>query len=492
MRKNKKNITISKKLLLSNILVVTIPLAIITILIIMGFVFTWFIVNYGGGIQFIDSQDFYKISGRLSQEIEKSLQQDMHTNPIDDIDLNIISDKYQLYILVTDNNDIVYEYGIKTDIDDTFIEYIESLGGTGFISNSQRELYMKNCVIDNEVFTISLILTISELSYKKINQLIGFIALILILITAISIYIVNKFLNKIITKNIVDPLSIFLESTNNIKQGQFENEIVYPYQDEFTPVFENFNAMSKILKNSEDIVALHEQNRKELLVSISHDLRSPLSSIKAYVEGLLDGVASNQETKDKYLKMIKSKSDDIDQMISKISLFSKLEMGDYVENLEVVQLDILVKDYIKLIKDEYADKNLQIKLGHISKSIVYADSYHIKSILNNIIENSLKYKSKEIVTVVISLEKENNTCFLTLKDDGTGVNESELKHLFEVFYRCDRSRHNPDKGSGIGLAIVKNAVLRMNGKVFATNAETGGLEITIRLPIYNKKGVSDE
>lgn len=477
------NMSIKKRMHLSNIFVITFPIVITIVLITFCLTLTWISIKFGNGLRFIDSEDFYKISQSIFETIEDSLEKDTSKNPIDELNLTTTPDQNGLCISISTESDLLYNYGIELAVDADLLNAIHSLGGEGFISNGSRELYIQNCTIHGQNYSIAILATCSELSYHTLKTIIFLSAFILLLAVSISIYASNAFLKKHVFNRIESSILLLSHGTKEIKHGNLTHRIHYEYTDEFTPVFENFNDMTHRLKTSLDTTELHEKSRQELLAGISHDLRSPLTSIRAYVEGLLDGIATTEEAQQKYLQTIKNKTEDMDQMISKIFLFSKLEMEDYPNKLEVVNLHALILEHTRSNQAEFLQRGLEINLGHISHCNIYADPYQVKSILNNIFENSTKYKNHEVGTLTITLEQELNHCYLNFKDNGKGVSPQALPHLFEVFYRGDPSRHNPHKGSGLGLAIVNNAVKRMNGRIVAKHVETGGLELLITLPI---------
>lgn len=224
-----------------------------------------------------------------------------------------------------------------------------------------------------------------------------------------------------------------------------------------------------------------EKSRKELIAGISHDLRSPLTSIQAYVEGLLDGIAKTPESQRRYLETIKQKAEHLAHIISQLFLFSKMELGEYPENPCRLMLDEKISETVSALKEEYRRQGLEIHM-ELAPVEISADPVYLHRILMNILENSLKYKAGGQGNLWICLERTVGGCRMSFADDGPGVPEDALPHLFEVFYRSDPSRQNPDKGSGLGLAIVANAVQRMGGGIQAFGNEPSGLVIRIDLP----------
>ncbi len=478
-----KNITIKKRLVISNILMILFPVVITALIGLICLGIIWASVRYGAGLGFEDSEDFYRASRGISMIVDRTLKEGSHKNLAED--LSVISkmlDKNAMTLSVDSYGENLYLYGNTTDFDKTLLGAVASLGGTGFVSNGSRELYVHSAEIDNTVYQIAIFATPAKMSYNSLKVVIAFSAVILLLAVIFSILLTNRFLTKFVFNKIEEPLNILSNGVKQISDGNLEYRIDYKYQDEFAPVCDNFNEMAARLKASVERTEQHEQSRKELLAGISHDLRSPLTSIRAYVEGLLDGVAKTPEVQKKYLETIKNKAEDIDRMLSKIFMFSKMELGDYPDNPELLHLDDEIRQLVRALDTEYKEKGLILSINSLVPAVVLADPDQLRRVLINIMENSVKYKIKDIGTLTISLQKDAHGYRLSLCDDGPGVPEDALSHLFEVFYRSDPSRQNPNRGSGLGLAIAANAIQRMKGTIEAKVNENGGLEIIIRLP----------
>lgn len=478
-----KKITIKNRLVISNILMIIVPVVITSFLGIICAGILWFVVTSGTGLGFNDSEDFYKASRGISMIIEKSLKEDKHANLVEDLArISGILDKNAMALSVDSSGQTLYQYGRATEADGILMEAEAILGGKGFVSNGTRELYVQQVENNGAVYRIAIFASPSELSYRTLKIVLVILAFILMFAILISILITNRFLTKFVFQKIEHPLNILSDGVRQISDGNLEHRIVYECQDEFAPICADFNEMAARLKASVELTKQHEQSRKELLAGISHDLRSPLTSIRAYVEGLLDGIAKTPETQKGYLEIIKNKAEDIDRMLSKIFLFSKIELGEYPDNPELLRLDDEVRQFIRALGTEYEEKGLILSANALVPATVSADPDQLRRVLTNIMENSAKYKIKDTGTLTIYLREDNGGYRLSLCDDGPGVPKEALSHLFEVFYRSDPSRQNPHRGSGLGLAIAANAILRMKGTIEAKTGKNGGLEIVIWLP----------
>jgi len=224
-----------------------------------------------------------------------------------------------------------------------------------------------------------------------------------------------------------------------------------------------------------------EANRRELLAGISHDLRTPLTTINGYLDGLESGVASTPEMREKYLHTIKNKTIDMKHIIEQLFLFSKLDMDEFPFSPSRFDLTRALSDMIEELTEEYAMRGLEITINGSPENIfVHADISHFRRAVINILENSVRYKEKETGRMEISFSLDSNFAQIRFADNGPGVSNDVLPNLFNAFYRADPSRHT--KGSGLGLAISAKIIDRSGGTIRAENAGSGGLAVVIRLP----------
>ena len=306
------------------------------------------------------------------------------------------------------------------------------------------------------------------------------IALFLILISMINGYLTHR-----MSKEITKPLETLGEGVRQVQANNLSYRIDYQNNDEFLPICEAFNEMAEKLEVSTTQREKDEKNRRELIAGISHDLRTPLTSIKGYLEGIETGVAATADMRKQYFYIVKNKASEMEHIIEQLFLFTKLDMDEFP--LKMRPLDIypalsyMTDDFIS----EYASRGLEIILQEMQKDIyVSADVLMLRNVIINIIENSVKYKIKEQGQIQISAEVENNFFSLRLKDDGPGVKADILPKLFDAFYRTDPSRSRP--GSGLGLAISAKIIERMGGSIQGELPASGGLTIVIKLPLVNK------
>lgn len=471
---------VKTRLYISNILMIALPVFITVMMAIGCGTAVWHIYKTGV-VGFEDSEDFYRASKGISELAEKALRSEPEKRENSLKKLSEFLDRGALSLQIVGSGKTVYSYGNEDQEDQTLLAAVALFGGEGSASGNGRSLYARSVNIDGTDYRILLFGSEAPLSYNALKNAVIIAFFVLMATLGISIWLTDRFLIRFVYRHIEEPLDILAEGVHQIRDGNLDYRILYEGSDEFSPVCDDFNEMAFRLKQSVTLTQQHEQSRRELMAGISHDLRTPLTSIQAYVEGLLDGVARTPEMQRRYLMTIESKAEDIDRMVRQIFLFSKMELDDYPYAPVVLRLDGEIEELVQSVGEEYAEKGLRIEtaLTHVS---VRADPELLRRVLTNIIENALKYKTKPIGTLRISLESDEKHCRLILADDGPGVPPEQRRRLFDAFYRSDPARRDPNKGSGLGLSIAENAVRRMGGTIWAGESDPGGLAIHIELP----------
>lgn len=235
----------------------------------------------------------------------------------------------------------------------------------------------------------------------------------------------------------------------------------------------------------EDITELRrlEQVRTDFVANVSHELKTPLTSIKGFVETLLDGAINNPPMAEKFLKIIMLEAERLTRLINDILSISKLESGMTDAPTERIQLDKMAFEVADMLRIHAEEKQVTIN-AHRNKKPVYivGNPDHVEQMLINLIENAIKYnKPGGSVTVhVFGNDREAN---LTISDTGIGIPEEHLPRLFERFYRVDKGRSRSMGGTGLGLAIVKHIVRGMNGEIEVHSKFGEGTEFLVTLPI---------
>lgn len=288
----------------------------------------------------------------------------------------------------------------------------------------------------------------------------------------------NLYLTRNLFRHISEPLNALTAGVDRIRDGDLDTPIAYSNPDEFKAACDAVDEMAARLKASLEEQQIQQQKKQELIVGMSHDLKSPLTSIRAYTEALMDGVAKDETARQRYLGTIRTKEMDMEAMVNRLFEFAKMDVSAYPVQLERVALYLAVRD----ITEAWDAAHMNITLEIPAELNVTADRELLGRILSNLLGNSEKYSGKERVHIVISARARENLVELSVRDDGIGVPPEQLPKLFDAFYRGDAARTAPGTGSGLGLAVVKKAVESMGGTVWAENGRSGGLNITFTIP----------
>lgn len=306
--------------------------------------------------------------------------------------------------------------------------------------------------------------------------------LMLALIGGIVI-VTNRLLTRFVVRSIVGPLDTLVEGVHQLRDGNLTYRILYENQDEFAAVCRDFNEMAGQLSEMVEERRKNESSRRELIAGISHDLRTPLTSIKAYLEGLEKGVAVTPQMQAKYFATIKTKVEHLEHIINQLFLFSKLDVGEFPLYLERVDLGAELRRTAEAFAAEYRSEGLDLRVeGELPRVAAKIDIAQFRNVIQNVLENSLKYTDKKRAEVVLSSRENGGKIEILLTDNGPGVAVEELDKLFDVFYRSDDSRKRTELGSGLGLAISAKVIERLGGRIHARRGSPGGLCIAIELP----------
>ena len=276
-----------------------------------------------------------------------------------------------------------------------------------------------------------------------------------------------------IYRSIASPLVKLKNATKNIKEGNLDFELEVEGDDEFAELCQDFEEMRKRLKaNAEEKIILDKEN-KELISNISHDLKTPITAVKGYVEGIMDGVADTPEKMDRYIRTIYNKTNEMDHLINELTFYSKIDTNripytfskigvtDYFNDCaEELQLELEVKG-VDLVYANYVDDGV----------LVIADGEQIRRVIHNIVTNSTKYMNKEHGIIQLRVKDVGDFIQVEIEDNGKGIAAKDLPNIFDRFYRTDFSRNSSKGGSGIGLSIVKKIMEDHGGKVWATSKE---------------------
>ena len=279
-----------------------------------------------------------------------------------------------------------------------------------------------------------------------------------------------------IYRSIAVPLVKLRKATRNIKEGNLDFVLEVEGNDEFSQLCQDFEEMRKRLKESTEEKILMDKENKELISNISHDLKTPITAVKGYVEGIMDGVADTPEKMDKYIKTIYNKAIDMDRLINELTTYSGIDNNRIPYNFHRINVADYFGDCVEEVGLDLEQRGIKLNYSNLVSpdTVVIADPEQMKKVINNIISNSVKYMDKPDGHIDIRILDEVDAIRVEIEDNGKGIAQKDLQKIFERFYRTDASRNSAQGGSGIGLSIVKKIIEDHGGYVWATAKEGEG------------------
>lgn len=340
----------------------------------------------------------------------------------------------QNYILVKEEGKTIYSYGnesLQSIGKDLLEDFDLNLNDKEFAYTNTLEndfLYFERQILNGKSYSLYFVSERSVHDEDKalesaLQSTVYFVVGSLVIFVLATSWLLSRF----ILNNILLPLRELQIGAEKIRAGELEVELHHSAQDEIKPVVETFNLMAQKLSESLREKKLQEESRKELVASISHDLRTPLTTIKAYVEGLIDNVADSPDKKLRYLQVIKKKADELNNLIEQLFLFSKMSLGEKAIPFEPINLKDMLEFFVSENLYVWQKSRAKVKLETEGNAKIMGSFLLLERILSNIIGNSIKYRSQEELECVINLRVGNKKAVLSISDNGIGVPENSLK-----------------------------------------------------------------
>ena len=286
-----------------------------------------------------------------------------------------------------------------------------------------------------------------------------------------------------IYKRILVPLDKMRIATKKIADGNFDYELDEKDFVEIPFLYNDFEKMRIKLKENEEEKILSENASRELVSNISHDLKTPLTAIRGYVEGILDGVASSPQKVRDYLTTIYNKTNDMTKLIDELLYYSRVSGNEFSYNFEKTNVKEFFDDYVKdlYLELDTIKINFSYSANVDTDTVIDIDREQIKRALNNIVANAVKYMDKKDPEIHFRVKETMDAINIRISDNGRGIDDKDLPHIFERFYRSDASRNTKLGGSGIGLSIVKKVIENHEGSVVAMSKSGVGTDMDIVL-----------
>ena len=307
---------------------------------------------------------------------------------------------------------------------------------------------------------------------EEVKQFMTYSGIAIILILALTASILVLW----IYGDIISPVKKLQEAAKNVRDGNLDFELKPEKDDEMGQLMLIFEEMSSRLKDNAEEKLRNDKESKELISNISHDLKTPITAIKGYVEGIIDGVADTPEKQEKYIRTIYTKANEMDLLINELTLYSKIDTNRIPYNFAPLSVNEYFTDCAEDLQMELESKNVEFGyFNYVDEgNKIIADPEQLKRVINNIVSNSLKYMEREHGLINLRIKDVGDFIQVELEDNGKGIAAKDLPNIFDRFYRTDASRNSSKGGSGIGLSIVKKIVEDHGGKIWATSRQGTG------------------
>ncbi|GIK37133.1 MAG: two-component sensor histidine kinase [Chloroflexota bacterium] len=288
-------------------------------------------------------------------------------------------------------------------------------------------------------------------------------------------------ISLVISRRVVTPIRQMMEVSRYIAAGHYRERVQVTSQDELGQLAHSFNQMAASLEQVEAM-------RQELIANVAHELRTPLASIKGYMEGLMDGILPLEPST---FQQIYREADRLQRLVNDLQELSRVEAGAFHLNRQPLAMTDLMVRITDRLRPQFEEKQITLQLNlPVDLPPVMADEDRVSQVLLNLIGNALQYTPDGgTVTITAKIQNlkskiQNRELLFTIRDSGIGIPPEHLPHLFSRFYRVDKSRSRVGGGSGIGLTIVKHLVEAHGGQVWAESRGTGrGSTFGFSLPV---------
>ena len=285
---------------------------------------------------------------------------------------------------------------------------------------------------------------------------------------------------------ISSPIENLTKATKNIRDGNLDFEVKVEGVQEIQELCKDFEEMRVKLKLANEEKLEADRQNRELISNISHDLKTPITAVKGYVEGIMDGVADTPEKMDRYIRTIYNKANEMDRLINELTFYSKINTNRIPYNFNKVNVREYFDDAAEELEYDLTAKNVEFEYQNAvaPEVMVIADVEQMRRVINNIVGNSVKYMDKEEKKISLHIRDAGDEIEVSITDNGKGIPSKDIGNIFNRFYRADTSRNSGQGGSGIGLSIVKKIMEDHGGRVWAESKEGEGTTMTFSLRKY--------
>ncbi|MCQ2526506.1 MAG: HAMP domain-containing histidine kinase [Lachnospiraceae bacterium] len=294
-------------------------------------------------------------------------------------------------------------------------------------------------------------------------------------ITLAILYVLSFIILIFFTVFVYRPLKKITDAAEHYADGNYHYELSVDNNDEMGYLAASLNYMA-------NTIASHEDDQKKFVANVSHDFRSPLTSIRGFLEAMIDGTIP-PEMHEKYLNIVLNETDRLTKLTNSLLTLNNLNTKGMLLELTDFNINQVIRQTAASFEGSCRSRNIAIALSLTGdEMIVHADTEKIKQVLYNLIDNAIKFSHHDsVVTVGTTVRK--NKLFISVKDTGVGIPKDEVKLIFNRFYKSDSSRGKDKKGTGLGLSIVKEIINAHNENINVISTEGEGTEFIFSLPL---------
>lgn len=477
---------IKTKLVISFCIITIVPLVLAGLTFFLFNVAQMRTIEHNYGIQDVDTygltnsiQMLNRYTKQNFEEIEKIAKAD--AGKLEDTEyltsVNAQLEEKFSYLVVRKKEKIIYNGGSDNDsVLDTLAAYgtTNPDSETGTYLDSAEEILVKQIdfTFQDHAEGSVFIITATQEMVPEIRK----ILFDLLVAVVIILFLTGVVMTIWVYRSIVFPIKKLQAAAENIKEGNLDFTVDVAGEDELGELGVTFEKMRQRLKDNTEEKLNDEKENRTLISNIAHDLKTPITAVKGYAEGIMDGVANTPEKVEKYVRTIYNKANEMDTLINELTLYSKIDTNRIPYNFAKINVVDYFTDCVEEIGLDLEAKGIGLAYYNYAAedTIIIADPEQLRRVVSNIIGNSVKYMNKQHGFINIRIKDVGDFIQVELEDNGRGIAQKDLPYIFDRFYRADASRNSATGGSGIGLSIVKKIIEDHGGKIWATSREDHG------------------
>lgn len=489
---------LKNKLIISFLMIMAIPLFLFCVFSVVLVRYQFVIIQNSYGVS-AEFTDFFPNNNKLFSQLMNNVQVKLQDEVEENSELLEDKEKLEAYcekeagkfinVVVLKGEEIYYSYKPlqQEEIEAIEKESQDDIDATGNVYLSQENTILGKAVdsafADGSRAQVYTLVKVNQW-LPELKQLVVQFILAMIFILFLTACVFTTW----IYRSVVQPIRELRQATEKIKSGNLDFQVVASSNDEMGQLCTDFEKMRQRLKESAEEKIRFDNENRELISNISHDLKTPITSIKGYVEGIMDGVADTPEKMERYLKTVYNKTNDMQRLIDELTFYSKIDTNRIPYNFRKINVSDYFGDCAEEVGLDLGAKNVVFQYANYvdEKVMVIADPEQIRRVVNNIIGNSCKYFDKEKCFINMRIKDVGDFIQVEIEDNGKGIAAKDIPYIFDRFYRTDSSRNSAKGGSGIGLSIVRKIMEDHGGKVWASSKEGTGTVVYFVLRKYEE------